>query len=163
MVSLKRGLAKETGALLRKKGLSLALAESCTAGLLGYMITTVPGSSDYFSGGVIAYNDSAKMKLLDVSQRTLKAYGAVSMECAVEMATGIRKKIGSHIGISITGTAGPDKGGPSKPLGTVYIALSDPEKTVVKRFLFQGTRDLIRKSSAIEALKMLKTYLLDLG
>ena len=117
-------LAEEVGKLLRSKGLTVSVAESCTGGRLGDMLTDVPGSSDYFIGGVISYGNDAKVSLLGVKPRTLKAKGAVSEEVAIQMAAGVRTKVGADIGIGITGIAGPAGGTPTKPVGLVYVAVS---------------------------------------
>ncbi|HAO94010.1 MAG: hypothetical protein A2X93_09770 [Deltaproteobacteria bacterium GWC2_56_8] len=143
------------GEALRAKGLTLATAESCTGGLLSKLITDVPGSSDYFMGGVVAYADDAKETLLKVSPRTLKKHGAVSVETAGEMARGVKKGIKASIGVSITGIAGPGGARPGKPVGIVYIGASKGRDTVVKKFLFKGKRAQVRKRSVEEALKLI--------
>ncbi|MBI5453935.1 MAG: nicotinamide-nucleotide amidohydrolase family protein [Deltaproteobacteria bacterium] len=143
------------GETLKSKGLTLATAESCTGGLLSKLITDVPGSSDYFRGGVVAYSNDIKEGLLKVRAATLKRHGAVSVETAAEMARGVKKRLASSIGVSITGIAGPGGGRPGKPVGTVYIGASRGRGTIVKKFLFKGGRALVRKRSAEEALKLI--------
>lgn len=143
------------GEALKSKGLTLATAESCTGGLLSKLITDVPGSSDYFRGGVVAYSNDIKECLLKVRAATLKRHGAVSEEIAAEMARGAKKRLASSIGVSITGIAGPGGGIPGKPVGTVYIGASKGRGTIVKKFLFKGGRALVRKRSAEEALKLI--------
>ncbi len=142
------------GEALRKKGLKLCAAESCTGGLLSKMITDIPGSSDYFLGGIVAYDNRVKKRLAGVKASTLKRYGAVSGQTALELAEGVRKRLKSDIGVSITGIAGPAGARPGKPVGTVFIGAASDKKTIVKRFLFKGNRASIRRLSALEALKV---------
>src|SRR3989304_1406390 len=118
------------GRLFRKRGWRLSIAESCTGGLIGHRITNVPGSSDYFDGGVITYSNDAKIELLKVPEETIATYGAVSRQTAVAMAEGIRKLRGIEVGIGVTGIAGPAGGTEAKPVGLVYIALSLPVRVV---------------------------------
>jgi len=152
-----RNLSTKIGKLLRKKKLSLAICESCTGGMLGSVITSIPGSSKYFSGGIIAYSNDAKTGIVGVREDTLKKYGAVSAEVAVEMAKGVHKKLKSDIGIGITGIAGPTGSSKKKPVGLVYIAISQRRKITVKCFLFKGNRDAIRKKACKEALFLLNS------
>ena len=133
---------------------TVSVAESCTGGLLGGRITSVSGSSDYFLGGVIAYSDRAKNKLLGVSMKTLETFGAVSEQCASEMAIGARRLLGSELAIAITGIAGPLGGTPGKPVGTVYIATALGNEAAIKRFQFSGDRESIRAQSVEAALDM---------
>jgi nicotinamide-nucleotide amidase len=109
------------GNILIQKSLTIAVAESCTGGLIGHMITSVPGSSADFMGGRISYSTQAKCDLLSVSPETLKQFGAVSHETAKEMATGVRDRFNTDIGLSVTGIAGPDGGTKEKPVGTVFM------------------------------------------
>jgi nicotinamide-nucleotide amidase len=125
------GLPSVIAGLMRKKGLSLSIAESCTGGLLGNRITDISGSSDFFAGGIIAYSNEIKKSLLGVNPETLQKYGAVSPETAREMAAGIRKKMATELGLSITGIAGPGGGSEEKPVGLVYIGLSSGSETWV--------------------------------
>jgi len=148
------------GLLLRKSGKTLAIAESCTSGILGMLITRVPGSSDYFRGGVLCYGNDAKMKLCGVSPETLARHGAVSAETAEELACGIRSALSGDIGISITGIAGPDGGSAEKPVGLVYIGLSDGVCTENRRRIIPGDRESIRERSSHFALSMLRDFLL---
>lgn len=143
------------GESLREKGLKLALAESCTGGLLSSMITDVAGSSEYFLGSIVAYANGVKQTELGVKSGTLKKYGAVSKETAVEMARGVKKRLGSDISAAITGIAGPGGGTPEKPVGLVFIAVSKGRTTIVERFVFKGGRKSIKKQSAEAALSML--------
>ncbi|WKZ33918.1 MAG: CinA family protein [Thermodesulfobacteriota bacterium] len=143
------------GEALRKKGLKLAIAESCTGGLLSSMITDIPGSSDYFEGAVIAYANPVKARMLKVKSRTLASYGAVSRETAGEMAQGARKAFKADISAAVTGIAGPGGGTPKKPVGLVYIAVSKGNRMMVRRFLFRGGRKAVKRQSAEAALGML--------
>ena len=147
------------GALLRERGLKLATAESCTGGLVASRITDIPGASDYFVGGVVAYANPAKVSLLGVSEGTLEAHGAVSRETVLEMARGARERLGADVGVSVSGIAGPDGGLPGKPVGTVWIAVSVAGREWARRFYFQGGR-LENKAAAVEAaLQLVCDYL----
>lgn len=152
-------LAEEVGKLLRSKGLTISVAESCTGGRLGDVLTDVPGSSDYFLGGVISYSNDAKVGLLGVNSRTLKAKGAVSEEVAIQMASGARKRLGADIGIGITGVAGPSGGTPTKPVGLVYVAVSSRGSSECSRNVFRGSRSSIKDQSARKAMEMLGKFL----
>lgn len=156
-------LASVVGNLLRKADQTLSIAESCTGGGLGSMLTEVPGSSDYFLGGVISYDNSVKASLLGVKQPDLYAAGAVSKVVAMQMASGVRSLLSSHWGLSITGIAGPDGGTDTKPVGLVYIGLAKPDGTV-ECFKYQlgqnRTRSSIRHASACNALDQLRRSLL---
>ena len=152
-------LEEVVGQLLTKQNLTLSLAESCTGGLIGHRLTNVPGSSDYFLGGIIAYAYEAKERLLDVKHNTLYERGAVSAETALEMARGARKALGADIGLSVTGIAGPGGGLPGKPVGLVYIALSARDAEPVERYVWDSDREGNKALSADAALKMLEEYL----
>ncbi len=150
-------LPEVVGDMLRKKGLKLAVAESCTGGLIGRMITDVAGSSDYFAGGVVAYLNNLKMKLLNVPESILREHGAVSEECAAAMAEGVRAATGVDVGLAVTGIAGPTGGAPEKPVGTVYIACSTKTGTEVRGGAWpRGDREQIRLLSAYAALDMVR-------
>ena len=138
-----------------QKHKTIAIAESCTGGLLGHLITQTPGCSDYFLGGVISYDNRIKRSLLGVSQSTLKRFGAVSPQAAREMAQGVCKRFRADIGIGITGIAGPDGGSQEKPIGLVYIALASGKKTTVKKFRFRGGRSRVKQQAAEKALRFL--------
>lgn len=152
-------LAEDIGKALRSKKKTLAVAESCTAGKLGDMITEVPGSSDYFLGGVISYSNDAKANLLGVDRETLKTKGAVSEEVAMQMAAGVRRALGADIGVGVTGIAGPGGGTLTKPVGLVYIAVNSSETSICRKSIFKGSRSSIKEQSAVKALEMLKDLL----
>lgn len=153
-------LEEITGKLLTQKKLTLAAAESCTGGLLSSRITDVSGSSAYFLGGIVSYANEAKVEFLDIKEDTLKNYGAVSEQTAIEMAENVRKNFNSDIGIATTGIAGPTGGTAEKPVGLVYIGYSDREKTYAKQFLFSAFRERNKKRAAQEALEILRKELL---
>jgi len=152
-------LEETLGTLLGRSGLKLAVAESCTGGLLGHRITNVPGSSAYFLGGVTAYAYEAKVRLLGVRWETLKQYGAVSRETVQEMACGVRRAFSADLGVSISGIAGPGGEQPGKPVGLVWIGLSAPELEQAWSFHFQGERLEVKNQSAQQALRILVDYL----
>ncbi|MCO5296454.1 MAG: competence/damage-inducible protein A [Fimbriimonadaceae bacterium] len=147
-------------AMLREAGQTLAVAESCTGGGLGARLTSVPGASDVFLGGVITYANEAKARLLDVPLPVLEGAGAVSEECAEAMAAGARGSLGADWAVSITGIAGPDGGTEAKPVGTVWIAIAGPGRTKAHEFQFRGTREDIRGRSSQMALTLLRRALL---
>ena len=146
-------LARQVGERLRRQGRSLAVAESCTGGLLGGALTDVPGSSAYFLGGVISYADRVKVDQLGVSEATLRQYGAVSEQTAAAMATGVRRLLQADIGVSITGVDGPDAEG-AKPVGLTFIGIATPASTT-HRFQWTGDRWDNRRRSVIAALELL--------
>jgi PncC family amidohydrolase len=152
-------LEEVVGRLLREKGLTLALAESCTGGLVGHRITEVPGSSDYFSGGIVAYADAIKAQLLGVRRDTLTRHGAVSAETALEMARGARRALQADIGMSITGIAGPGGATPEKPVGLVYIGLSTRSGERYERHVWGRDRSGNKALSAEAVLALLRGYL----
>ncbi len=147
------------GTLLRKRGLNIATAESCTGGLLADYLTNVPGSSDYFTGGVVAYAYEAKVALLHVSWDTLRAHGAVSRETVVEMARGVRTALGANIGISVSGIAGPGGGMPDKPVGTTWIGLSATDGDWARKYVWDGDRRANKEASAQAAMQFALDYL----
>lgn len=152
-------LERVAGRLLSEAGLKLAVAESCTGGLLGSRITDVPGSSAYFLGGVLAYADALKTLLLWVPPEVIRKHGAVSAECAAQMARGVLEVTGADIAIAVTGIAGPDGGSAEKPVGTVYITLVAPAVEQVERFEWHEDRTGNKRLSVEAALQMLVTYL----
>lgn len=151
--------AELVGHLLSERGLTLVVAESCTGGLLGHLLTNVAGSSSYFLGGVISYTNEAKEQFLGVRRETLIAHGAVSRETATEMAQGVRAAFGADIGVSITGIAGPGGGTAEKPVGLVYIGLASREGVEVRRFVWNGTREENKRLSVEAALALVRDHL----
>lgn len=145
----------KVGRLLREKGLTLAVAESCTGGLVGHLLTNVSGSSDYFRGGVVAYAYGAKERLLGVRHKTLYDFGAVSEQTAREMARGARSALSADIGLSVTGIAGPGGGMPDKPVGLTWAAVSARDGYWVERNVWDGDRDGNKSASAVGALALL--------
>lgn len=152
-------LEDKVGELLRKRRLTMAVAESCTGGLLSHRITNAIGSSDYFLGGVVAYDNEIKKKVLGVKEETLKGFGAVSEKTAVEMAEGARERFNAGIGIAITGIAGPTGGTPEKPVGLVYIGLAMVNKIISREFYFSGDRRMIKEQAAQSALDLIRRCL----
>ncbi|MFH0754215.1 MAG: CinA family protein [Candidatus Omnitrophota bacterium] len=136
---------------------TLSTAESCTGGLIGHTLTNLPGSSTWYQGGVIAYANDIKIRLLKVPPALIDKYGAVSAPVAQAMAQGARKTLKSDFAIATTGIAGPTGGTAKKPVGLVFIAISSPEKTIVKKFIFKGTRLNIKKQTVNTAIKMIIT------
>jgi len=156
-------LAVVVGKLLNSKKQTLSVAESCTGGGLGSMLTEVPGSSSYFLGGVIAYDNQVKNVLLNVNNQDLEQHGAVSNVVAEQMALGVKQRLNTDWGISITGIAGPDGNTPEKPVGLVYIGLATPENKVFSheyRFGEQRGRELVRHLSSSSALDLLRRSLI---
>ncbi len=145
---------------LARRGLTVSTAESCTGGLVGHLLTNVPGSSAYFLGGIVAYSNQAKMEQLRVPPEILERHGAVSDECARAMASGCRQVFRSDLAVSVTGVAGPDGGTPEKPVGLVFVALADARGSVCRRFLWGGDRVTNKQESAQAALGMLAQRLL---
>jgi nicotinamide-nucleotide amidase len=149
--------AGAVGRTLRDRGLTVAVAESCTGGLVGSMLTSVPGSSDYLLFDAVVYSNSAKTSVLGVGEETLRAYGAVSEETAVAMVHGVLRASGAELGVSVTGIAGPGGGTDDKPVGTVWIAVgSRAGEMFARRFNFWGGREWVRTLSAYSALKMVQ-------
>ena len=145
-----------TGSLLRRRGLTLAVAESCTAGLLAARLTRAPGSSGYFRGGVLAYADEVKRGLLGVPAATLRRHGAVSSACARQMAAGARLATGADVGVAVTGIAGPGGATKTKPVGLVFVAMSGPGRAIASsRLRFSGDREAVRQRAASAALRLL--------
>ncbi|WP_258103628.1 competence/damage-inducible protein A [Marinoscillum sp. MHG1-6] len=151
-----RELEYHMGQILFKAGKTIAFAESCTGGYLSHLMTTIPGSSAYYAGSVVSYSYDVKENVLGVDHETLETKGAVSEEVVRQMAESVRKKLNTDIGISISGIAGPDGGTEEKPVGTVWIAYSDKEKTVAKKFNFSKDRVLNIQYSAYMALNMFR-------
>ena len=154
-------IEKVVGKLIKTKKLTVAVAESCTGGMLGEMITRIPGSSEYFQGGVISYSAKVKEDLLKVPPEVIKKYGEVSKEVAQLMAEGVRRYCHSDIGISITGIAGPGGATEKKKVGLVYMALADGKKSISQKHQLFGNRQLVRLRSTRRALNMLRMYLME--
>jgi len=140
--------------LLKEKGLKISTAESCTGGMLSALITSVSGSSDVFSYGFVTYSNDAKVKLLGVSEDSLRVWGAVSETVALEMCRGARRASGGDIAVAITGIAGPKSDNTDKPVGLVYIGVSSQAGEVCEKFLFDGSRDEIRQASVNAAISL---------
>ena len=138
-----------------KRGMTLATAESCTGGMIAARITSVPGSSAVFLGGVVSYANAVKGDLLGVPRELLERVGAVSSECAGAMASGARRLMKADVAVSATGIAGPDGGTPQKPVGLVYIGVATPADVRVERCQFAGDREAVRRQAADRALAML--------
>jgi nicotinamide-nucleotide amidase len=147
------------GEMLRERGQSISVAESCTGGLIGNLLTNSPGSSTYFLGGVVVYSNQAKVDLLDVSKETLEEYGAVSEQTVRQMAQGVRKRLHTDIGLSVSGIAGPDGGTKEKPVGTVHIGLAVEKEVFSGKYRFWGTREQIKSNTAMMALDWVRRYL----
>jgi PncC family amidohydrolase len=152
-------LEERVGQRLSEQRLTLALAESCTGGLIGHHITNVPGSSEYFMGGVVAYAYDAKERVLGVHHHTLYDHGAVSEETALAMARGARRLLMTDVALSVTGIAGPGGGTPEKPVGLVYIALSARDAERCERYVWPHDRPGNKEASANAALTLLLEYL----
>lgn len=148
------------GKHLIEKKMKLAIAESCTGGLISNKLTDVPGSSAYFLGGVVSYDNSLKEGYLGVPKETIEQYGAVSRNVAEAMAYGVLEHTGADVALAVTGIAGPGGGTDEKPVGTVYIAVSTPQGDWVNGFHFTGDRKQIRELSAINGLDLLRRYLI---
>lgn len=141
--------------LLKKHKLTISTAESCTGGLLSGAITSVSGSSDVFNAGIVTYSNDAKMKYLGVKKETLDKFGAVSENTALEMSNGVKSVNNSHIGVGITGIAGPTGGTEAKPVGLVYISVND----IVTKNIFAGDREQVRNSAVTKALDMICEFI----
>jgi nicotinamide-nucleotide amidase len=150
------------GRLLRDHQAHLAVAESCTGGLVAYRLTRIPGSSDYFDRSAVVYSNTAKVQMLGVPESLINSVGAVSAEVAEKMAEGIRRASQTTLGLAITGIAGPAGGSEEKPVGTVFIALASPRGTVSKRYQFMGDRNQIQTISAYTAIDWVRRYFLNL-
>ena len=139
------------------QGFTIVTAESCTGGGIGAALTSVPGSSAVYKGGIISYSNEIKMQLLGVNAETLENIGAVSLEVAKTMAEGARERLHADYAVSVTGLAGPEGDSYGNPIGTVYIGFADANRSIVKHYLFQGSRDEIRDQSVRAALKLILT------
>ena len=153
-------LHEEVARLFVQKGLTLAVAESCTGGMICSKLVSVPGSSAWFKEGCVTYSNESKMHRLGVKQATLDEYDAVSAQTAAEMAEGIRTSSGADIGVATTGFAGPDGGTEDNPVGTVYIGFSSKDKSFTKRLQLTGSRERIRSMASLHALDILRRNIL---
>jgi nicotinamide-nucleotide amidase len=156
-------LHEAVAALLASRGLTLAVAESCTGGLLSARLTSVPGSSAFMDRAWVTYSNQAKVEMLGVEQRLLEAHGAVSEEVARAMADGARRAAGSDVAVAVTGIAGPGGGTADKPVGLVFVALSGAAGDRVRRLLLIGDRDRVRRQACVIALEMMRRGLLGLS
>jgi nicotinamide-nucleotide amidase len=155
-------LPEAVGLMLKEKKLTISVAESCTGGLISSMITDVPGSSEYFERGIVAYSNKTKMEVLGVPKTLIDKHGAVSGEVAAAMAEGVRSGSSSSIGLSVTGIAGPGGGSAAKPVGTVHIALADAVGVSVRGFNFERDRLSFKSLVAATALDLVRKRLLGL-
>ena len=145
-------LARRVAAVCRERGVRLGTAESCTGGLVGHLITEVPGSSDYFAGALVTYANEIKVGLADVPEPVLAAHGAVSAQVAKAMADGARQRLGVDLAVAVTGVAGPDGGSDAKPVGLTYVAIADADGDDVRRFVWDSDRTGNKRLSAAAAL-----------
>lgn len=152
----------QIGDMLRSEGLKLAVAESCTGGLIGHLITNAPGSSDYFMGSVASYADKVKIHIIGVRPETLEKFGAVSRETVLEMAHGARLALNADLGLSVSGIAGPGGGTTEKPIGTVWIGLSAQDMNNAWCYHWDGDRIEVKEQTAQQALKLLINYVSEL-
>lgn len=148
-------LAGRLGARCSELGLRIATVESCTGGLVGHLVTDVPGSSAYYVGGFVTYADALKLELVGVPHDVLEAHGTVSAQVAMAMATGGRARTGADLAVSVTGIAGPDGGTTSKPVGLTYVAVADALGVAVRRHMWTGDRSENKRLSASAALDLL--------
>lgn len=153
-------IAKQIHKLLLKKAKTIAAAESCTGGLLSKILTAYSGSSKFFLLGVVVYSNKSKQGILKVPNKVLRSKGAVSRETAVILSRSVRRLAKSDFGVGVTGIAGPTGGSGNKPVGTVFIAVDSAKRNVCKRLLFKGSRQQIRKQSALAALSLLRNTFL---
>jgi len=157
----KKTLEEVVGQLLVKKGLHLSTAESCTGGYISHLITKVSGSSAYYKGSIISYSNEMKINQLGVSQKVLEEFGAVSEQCVQEMVNGVLKSTNTDIGLAISGIAGPDGGSEEKPVGTIWLACGNHNKTVTKKIKLGKDRLKNIQSSAIHALDLLRIFIIE--
>ena len=156
-------LESVTGTLLKTRGETLATAESCTGGNIAHRFTAMPGASEYFKGGVVAYSNEVKIALLGVGPESLNRYGAVSQSVAEQMAEGVRRATGATYGISTTGIAGPTGGTPEKPVGTVWMAVATPNGVFSRRMVFGSVRSQNIERASSNCINLLRLQLLGLG
>ena len=156
-------IERVVGGLLKRRGLTLAVAESCTGGLIGDRLTDVPGSSEYFVGGVISYSNRAKVRMLGVREPTLATWGAVSEQTVREMVAGVCRRFGAQAGVAVSGIAGPSGGTRAKPVGLVYVCAMAGKRVMVERHLFRGDRRAVKEQSAEAALRLCRRVLEDIS
>ena len=152
-------IEKRIGKMLKERGLKIAVAESCTGGLISSRITDISGASDYFEAGITTYSNESKIRLLNIPEDIVDRYGAVSEETAKSMAEGVKKTVHADIGVSVTGIAGPTGGTEGKPVGTVFIGLATKKATYVRKFFFDGNRLEIRRKTSDAAFMLVEEYL----
>mgnify|MGYP005835373911 CR=1 FL=1 len=152
-------LLKKVTDYLKEKNITIAIAESCTGGLIAHTLTNISGSSDYFDRGIVSYSNKAKTELLGVPEDVLKKYGAVSKQVAKIMAENIRLKSNVDLGLATTGIAGPTGGTKKKPVGLVFIAISNSKNTIIKKYQFKGNRLENKEHTCNAALKMIFDHL----
>jgi nicotinamide-nucleotide amidase len=155
-------LEEVVGNLCRKKGITIGIAESCTGGLISDKITNVAGSSEYFVGSVVVYSNKLKQQICEVKYETLRKYGAVSKETVIEMAEGIRKRLGTDIGLGVSGIAGPTGATKGKPIGLVFIGIATKSAVDHERHQFSGNRRMIKEKAAAAALDFLRRVIINL-
>jgi nicotinamide-nucleotide amidase len=151
-------LEEENAQILLSQKHTIAVAESCTGGLIAFRLTNVPGSSAFFERGAVTYSNRSKTEMLGIPKEVIEKYGAVSEQIAKLMAEGIRKQSGTDLGLATTGIAGPTGGTPEKPVGTVFIALSYNRKTECQKYLLQGDREAIRYETSETALTWVRDH-----
>ena len=154
-----QNMEEVVGRLLLEKNQSISVAESCTGGLIGHRLTSVPGSSSYFHGGVVVYSNQSKVDLLRVDARTLETHGAVSERTVEEMARGVKDRIKTDLGLAVTGIAGPDGGTRQKPVGTVHVGLAARDKTFSREYRFWGNRGQVKLNASMMALDWVRRHL----
>lgn len=159
MTEATNDLAQRAGTALKARGYTLATAESCTGGLIGHLISEIAGSSEYYLGGMVAYSNDVKHRLLGVPHDILNTAGAVSEATARAMAQGVREHIRADVGVATTGIAGPGGGTPSKPVGLVWICVHTPESVQTARHIFPGDRHAVKQQTALAALHLLLNVL----
>jgi PncC family amidohydrolase len=152
-------LAETVLELSRASGWTLATAESCTGGLVGARLTEVPGASDTYVGGIVAYSDDVKRAQLAVRAKTLQEHGAVSAETAAEMAAGARRALAADVAVAVTGVAGPGSGKPDKPVGLVYITVASPDGAATEKLHIEGDRHAVREGATDAALRLVHRHL----
>jgi PncC family amidohydrolase len=154
-----RALAEAVLELSRARGWTLATAESCTGGLVGARLTDVPGASNAYVGGIVAYSDDVKRAQLAVPEETLQTHGAVSAETAAAMAAGARHALKADIAVAVTGIAGPSGGTPEKPVGLVYITVASPDGASTEKLQIDGGRHAVREGGTAAALRLVHRHL----